>query len=231
MRRSGMPVLLVLIGFLLGGLVAVQAQERIFIPFVVQAGSQTGGVEAINLHQTVAGGLLGFFGEVSNDTASAIRLHGVTVYLLDGTGTPVGNVGTLAGLDQVIPPGERLPFLAYTEEPVADWVTYRASAEWEPTEYLAVLSQQLRRIPEGWAIDVRVRNQHSAGVSGPLVVGTLYGPAGKVVGYNWAAPALGFPDPLAPGDEFTATVTFRRDDIYAYDPPVVPSGYGAVAVP
>ncbi|NPV10073.1 MAG: hypothetical protein HPY83_19170 [Anaerolineae bacterium] len=231
MRRSRIPLVPLAIGFLLGSLVTAHAQEFIFIPFVAQAGTGSAEVRIINLRPSAAADTVSFFGEVWNDTSSAIWLHQVTVELLDGTGSPVDQVSTIGDLAQVIPPGEKRPFLAYTDQPVEDWVSYRASADWEPTGYLTVLSQELRQTANGWAIDVAVQNQYPVSVRNPLVIGTLYGPRGATIGYNWAVPGPDSPELVAPGARFTTTVSFDRDDTYAYDSSVTPSGYGSIVVP
>ena len=67
--RSRTHLVILATGFLLGSLITAHAQELIFVPFVARAGTESLGVEVVNLRQNSANDVLAFFGEVRNNTS------------------------------------------------------------------------------------------------------------------------------------------------------------------
>lgn len=229
--RSRTHLVILATGFLLGSLITAHAQELIFVPFVARAGTESLGVEVVNLRQSSAKDVLAFFGEVRNNTSEAIWLHEVTVHLLDGSGFAVDTISTTTDPFEIVPPGGKRPFRAFSDAPVSAWSSYRTSVDWEPTGYLTVLSQDLRLTVQGWAIDVTFENQHPVAVQDPLIIGTLYGPEGATIGYSEVSAGGAGSVLLLPGAQYRATVTFERGDSRSYDASVIPSGYDVVVVP
>jgi len=208
-RTRMLSALLLVVAFALGVLAASVQAGDVFLPLVVGANTvqetptPLGTVKVENVHYDASHEV--FYGELVNETPCTVSAAGVTLYLLDADGLPIGNE-TGDSMAPILLPGERTPFRVRWYDTIPTWDSYVVTVYWDPIDRLTIERMDATEDWYGtWAGTAVVRNQLPVRVQALRVGMVLTGCNGQVIGYTMPWDIFG---PLAPGDVLTVTQTF-----------------------
>lgn len=230
-RKKALWPLLLAAAFTLGVLAAQVQAATIFLPLVARASTgeetptppppNTVMVQGVHAHWRDKE----WYGELVNYTTCTVSARGVTMYLLDADGLPVGNA-TGYSMAPILLPGQRTPFRVSWYNHPGDWDSYVIYPKWDPIDRLTVESALHSSGKSGWwIVAATVRNQLPVRVESITLGIVVYGPSGEVIAYDERAESLG---PLDPGQTVDVAHNFFWYDWADEDHPVA---CAAFAVP
>lgn len=224
MRTRAWAVTMLSLGLVIGSVVGAYAQgNELFLPAVATARLSQPTVRLVNV-RFAAAQYSAFLGEVLNETTFTVRVHRIALYLLDGSGLPIGSAGGRP-FTEVLPPGAKVPFKASCYQ-CPSWTSLSHRVGWDPVDHLLVTRKELSQT-SSWdrSLTVWVQNPLSVAVHRPRVAGVLYTASGQVLACDQADGSKS-PEALQPGETFSTTISF-----YLWYVTEQIAGYDAVAAP